>query len=212
MLDRFDDQARSVVRLAEEEARRLGHPYVGTEHLLLGVVVEGSGAAASAAERAGASVAATRSKVAEAVGKGAPSADGTDLPFSSRATRALERASRRALQEEADGRVLPGHVLVAVLSVEGRAGQVLRGLGVDTERLRLAVEAADEGPARSASSAEATEEPRRASGPRCPACHAFLESSLSHRVLRSDGEGRQHRNLVAAYCGACGETVGVFPG
>jgi ATP-dependent Clp protease ATP-binding subunit ClpA len=210
VLDRFDDQARMVVNLAEEEARELAHTYIGTEHLLLGVLVEGSGPAASTVERAGANLPATRRKVEEAVGKGRGASTDEELPFSSRASRALERAARLSLQAPG-GVVRPEHVLVGVLDVEGRAGQVLRGLGIDTTRLRAAVEAVEDRPATPAPREAPKPEARAPSGPRCPTCRTFLESSLSHRVLRSDGEGSQRRNLAVAYCGACGVTIGVFP-
>jgi hypothetical protein len=138
VFDRYSHQARTVVERAEAEARQLGHPHIGTEHLLLGLLgVDGS--AAGALRGAGARLDAARSKVAEAVGVRAASPFRGDLAFSARAGRALDRAARSSLQRR-DDQVETAHLLLGVLDVEGRAGQVLRGLGVDHGRLRAAVE------------------------------------------------------------------------
>jgi hypothetical protein len=137
-VERFSDRARRVVALAQEEAGQLGHPHVGTEHLLLGLVVGGDGPASRALVSAGATPAATRAKVAEAVGRAGTREPGP-RPFTTRAKRALDRAGRLSLQRR-DEQVEPEHVLLSVLDVEGRAGQVLRVLGVDVPSLRQAIE------------------------------------------------------------------------
>lgn len=138
MFDRYSHQARTVVERAEAEARQLGHPHIGTEHLLLGLLAA-DGSAAGSLRGAGARLDAARSKVAEAVGVRAASPFRGDLAFSARAGRALDRATRSSLQRR-DEQVETAHLLIGVLDVEGRAGQVLRGLGVDTGRLRAAAE------------------------------------------------------------------------
>ncbi len=138
MLEQFSDPARRVVTLAEEEAAGLGHPHVGTEHLLLGLLEEDGTAAAEVLSSAGVTEAATRDKVVEAVGPSDPPSSGGQLQRTARAQRALDRAARFSRARGA-GRVEPEDVLAGVLDVEGRAGQVLRGLGVDVGALGHAV-------------------------------------------------------------------------
>jgi hypothetical protein len=139
VFERYSDQARQAVELADVEARRLGHGHLGTEHLLLGIVAEGQSEAARALMAAGATLQGCRELVAEAVGE-QPQVPPTDgLRLTERANRALERAARLARRRR-DPLVETSHVLVSVLDVEGRAGQVLRGLGVDLVALRRAVE------------------------------------------------------------------------
>ena len=94
VLERFSDDAHRIVTLGEGEARRLGHPHIGTEHLLLGIVADGGSAAARALVASGVTLDACRDKVAEAVAIPGKVSDAGDLPFTDRAKRALERASR----------------------------------------------------------------------------------------------------------------------
>ncbi|HET9733439.1 MAG TPA: Clp protease N-terminal domain-containing protein [Acidimicrobiales bacterium] len=142
VVEQFDDGARRAVSIAREEAHQLRHKHVGTEHLLLGLLGLRGGAAYRALAASGVTVEGARRKAIEVVGALAAepvSEHAEDPPFSARATRALERAARFAAQ-----RGLPevgsGQVLLAVLDVEGTAGQVLRGLGVDVGRLGAAVD------------------------------------------------------------------------
>jgi Clp amino terminal domain, pathogenicity island component len=153
VLERFSDEARTAVDLAQAEARRLGHDHVGTEHLLLGILTEGHSRAARALIAVGVTPSACRQKVAEAVGKTTPSSRDGELDLTDRARRSLQRAVRLANRQRQD-HVEPEHILLSVIQVEGRAGQVLRGLGVDPARVRTMVaeqEAAGDGPAASAS-------------------------------------------------------------
>jgi ATP-dependent Clp protease ATP-binding subunit ClpA len=196
VLELFSDAARRLVVLAEEEARRLGHGHIGTEHLLLGIMADEESGAARALVAAGATLDACRVKVAEAV-----SIEGTsnvgDLPFTDRAKRTLERASRLSLRRH-DEHVEPEHVLLSLLDIEGTAGQVLRGLAVDLVRLRASVEAPAD--------PERTRDSKRGS-PRCAACGSDLESALAHCVVTSHGRGQQGREFVVAYCSACGSAI-----
>jgi len=136
VLERYSDEARTAVDLAQAEARRLGHDHVGTEHLLLGILTEGHSRAARALITVGVAPSACRQKVAEAVGTvpGPSSKDG-DLDLTERARRSLQRAVRLANRQRQD-HVEPEHILLSLIQVEGRAGQVLRGLGVDPGRVR----------------------------------------------------------------------------
>jgi hypothetical protein len=135
VLERFSDEARTAVDLAQVEARRLGHDHVGTEHLLLGILTEGQSRAARALIAVGVTPSACRQKVAEAVGKTAPVKRDAVLELTERARRSLERAVRLANRQRQD-HVEPEHILLSLIQVEGRAGQVLRGLGVDPARVR----------------------------------------------------------------------------
>jgi ATP-dependent Clp protease ATP-binding subunit ClpA len=206
VLDRFSDRSRRVVALAEEEAGRLGHQYVGTEHLLLGLLVEGESSATHALIAGGASLDAARQKVTEAVGR-SDRRTGGDLPFSVRASRALDRASRLSLQRR-DALVEPEHILLGVLDVEGTAGQVLRGIGVDVVALRTVV---DRGPVEGPTGAAAARSAADGVSPFCPVCGAALESALAHRVIQAAGSPRQARGFVVAYCSACGSALGATP-
>jgi Clp amino terminal domain, pathogenicity island component len=138
VLERFSDEARTAVDLAQAEARRLGHDHVGTEHLLLGILTEGRSRAARALIAVGVTPSACRQKVAEAVGNTTPARRDGELDLTERARRSLQRAVRLANRQRED-HVEPEHVLLSVIQVEGRAGQVLRGLGVDPARVRAAV-------------------------------------------------------------------------
>ena len=120
------------------EARRLDHPRVGTEHLLLGLLSDDDGEPADVLRAAGISLIAARHKVVEALGADAGSPNSEALPFTPRAQRALERAGRFSRKDQ-QPEVTAGHVLLGVLDVEGLACQVLRGLGADIVHLRNAV-------------------------------------------------------------------------
>jgi ATP-dependent Clp protease ATP-binding subunit ClpA len=135
VLENYSVGAQRVVSLATMEARRLDHPRVGTEHLLLGLLSDDDGEPADVLRAAGVSLAAARRKVVEASGADAGSPNSEALPFTPRAQRALERAARFS-RKELEPEVTAGQVLRGVLDVEGLACQVLRGLGVDIVHLR----------------------------------------------------------------------------
>src|SRR5260370_39945982 len=95
MFERFSDRARRVVVLAQEEARMLNHDYIGTEHLLLGLIHEGEGVAAKALESLGISLDAVRQQVEEIIGQGQQVPSG-HIPVTPRAKKVLELADREA--------------------------------------------------------------------------------------------------------------------
>src|SRR5436305_10144845 len=97
MFERFTDRARRVVVLAQEEARLLGHSYIGTEHILLGLISEQEGVAAKVLDRLGISLEAVRSKVEGIIGEGSGAPSG-HIPFTPRAKKVLELSLREALQ------------------------------------------------------------------------------------------------------------------
>jgi ATP-dependent Clp protease ATP-binding subunit ClpC len=98
MFERFTDRARRVVVLAQEEARMLNHDYIGTEHLLLGLIHEGQGVAARALESLGVSLEAVRQQVEEIIGQGQQETLSGHIPFTPRAKKVLELSLREAQQ------------------------------------------------------------------------------------------------------------------
>ncbi|WP_018024851.1 ATP-dependent Clp protease ATP-binding subunit [Corynebacterium ulceribovis] len=138
MFERFTDRARRVIVLAQDEARSLNHNYIGTEHILLGLIHEGEGVAAKALESMGISLDAVRSEVEELIGKGAQPPSG-HIPFTPRAKKVLEYSLREALQL---GHKYIGteHILLGLIREgEGVAAQVLVKLGADLPRVRQQV-------------------------------------------------------------------------
>jgi ATP-dependent Clp protease ATP-binding subunit ClpC len=138
MFERFTDRARRVVVLAQEEARMLDHSYIGTEHILLGLVREGEGVAAKALESLGISLDAVRQQVEEVIGRGLQAPSG-HIPFTPRAKKVMELSLRESLQL---GHTYIGteHILLGLIREgDGVAAQVLVGLGVDLNRARQQV-------------------------------------------------------------------------
>src|SRR6266511_3643585 len=128
MFQRFTDRARRVVHLAQEEARLLRHNYVGTEHLLLGLLYEGEGIAARALESLGISLEVVRARVEEIIGRGQITPSG-HIPFTPRAKKVLELSLREALQL-GHNYIGTEHLLLGLLREgEGVAAQVLAGFG-----------------------------------------------------------------------------------
>ena len=138
MFERFTERARRVVVLAQEEARALNHNYIGTEHILLGLVHDGEGVAAEALESLGISLEAVRLQVEEIIGRGASASTG-HIPFTPRAKKVLELSLREALQLGHDY-IGTEHILLGLIREgEGVAAQVLQRLGAGLERVRQEV-------------------------------------------------------------------------
>jgi ATP-dependent Clp protease ATP-binding subunit ClpC len=138
LFERFTDRARRVVVLAQEEARLLNHNYIGTEHILLGLIHEGEGVAAKALESLGISLEAVRNQVEEIIGQGGSSPSG-HIPFTPRAKKVLELSLREALQL-GHNYIGTEHVLLGLIREgEGVAAQVLVKLGADLSRVRQQV-------------------------------------------------------------------------
>ena len=134
MFERFTDRARRVVVLAQEEARMLNHNYIGTEHLLLGLIHEGEGVAAKALDSMGITLTGAREQVQDIIGPGQQAPSG-HIPFTPRAKKVLELSLREALQL-GHNYIGTEHILLALLEFENGDG-VLSGLGIDkaaTER------------------------------------------------------------------------------
>jgi ClpA/ClpB-like protein len=138
MFERFTDRARRVVVLAQEEARHLNHNYIGTEHILLGLVHEDQGVAARALTELGVSLEAVRGEVEGIVGRGERPATG-QIPFTPRAKKVLELSLREAIQLNCNY-IGTEHILLGVVREgEGVAAQVLVKLGADLDRVRQQV-------------------------------------------------------------------------
>ena len=138
MFERFTDRARTVVVMAQEEARGLGHNYIGTEHILLGLLAEGNGVAAKVLEGAGISLGVARADVERIIGRGVdiPAAN---IPFTPRAKKLLEHSLRESLRL-GNNYIDSEHILLGLLSEgEGVAAQILVSHGLALDDARVAV-------------------------------------------------------------------------
>jgi ATP-dependent Clp protease ATP-binding subunit ClpC len=138
MFERFTDRARRVVVQAQEESRRLNHNYIGTEHLLLGILREDDGVAAEALASLGVGLDPAREQVAEIIGRGQVAPSG-HIPFTPRAKKVLELSLREALGL-GHRYIGPEHILLGLITEgHGVAVEVLRVLGADPEQVRARV-------------------------------------------------------------------------
>jgi ATP-dependent Clp protease ATP-binding subunit ClpC len=136
MFERFTDRARRTLVLAQDEARRLGHDFLGTEHVLLGLIAEGEGVAAKAMEELGVSLEDVRRRVMEVIPSGTPGAPGVAPPFTPRAKRVLELSLREALTL-GHNYIGTEHVLLGLVREgEGVASQVLVATGLSAAQVR----------------------------------------------------------------------------
>jgi len=135
MFERFTDRARRVVVLAQDEARRLDHDYIGTEHLLLGLLHEGQGVAAQALDGLGVDLAEVRRRVEEIIGRGQHAPSG-HIPFTPRAKKVLELSLREALDLGHDY-IGTEHILLGIVREgQGVAAQVLAAMGAGEDEIR----------------------------------------------------------------------------
>ncbi|WP_296138169.1 ATP-dependent Clp protease ATP-binding subunit [uncultured Tessaracoccus sp.] len=138
MFERFTDRARRVIVLAQDEAKLLNHSYIGTEHILLGLIHEGEGVAAKALESLGISLEQVREQVEEIIGTGQQPPSG-HVPFTPRAKKVLELSLREALQMN-HNYIGTEHMLLGLIREgEGVAASVLIKLGADLNRVRNTV-------------------------------------------------------------------------
>ena len=208
MFERFTDRARRVVVLAQEEARLLNHNYIGTEHLLLGLIHEGEGIAAKALERLGVSLEVVRSRVEEIIGLGGSAPSG-HIPFTPRAKKVLELSLREALQL-GHNYIGTEHLLLGLIREgEGVAAQVLAQLGLDLALVRQEVLQLLSGyappvegrpqtapPADTPAGARARDEARRLAGDRPVGTHHVVSAILG-----------DHESLGAKALAALGVTA-----
>ena len=184
----------------------LEHNYIGTEHILLGVLHEGEGIAAQALEKLGVPLEGVRKEVETIIGRGDAPAVG-HIPFTPRAKKVLELSLREALHL-GHNYIGTEHLLLGLVREgEGVGSQVLKKMGADLEHVREAVVSLLSGYSGRPESEGGTV-PKR--GPTCPRCRAPLEETAAYRVLEVpdfDREGEKS-SLTVAFCRACGASLG----
>jgi ATP-dependent Clp protease ATP-binding subunit ClpA len=204
MFKRFTDPARRVVVLAQEEARMLNHNYIGTEHILLGLIHEGQGVAAKALESLNISLEAVRDRVEEIIGQGQAAPTG-HIPFTPRAKKIFELSFREALH----GHTYIGteHILLGLVREgEGVAAQVLQQMGIDLGRTRGEVirRLSGEHPA----AAETAGAAQSVEAARCASCQARLSDSGRISALEVQDEEGRPTTVRLLYCSSCGAPIG----
>jgi ATP-dependent Clp protease ATP-binding subunit ClpC len=211
MFERFTSSARRVLVLAQEEARLLNHNFMGTEHLLLGLLHEGDGVAAQALERSGITLEGARSEVEATIGVAADLPGGSP-PFTPRAKKVLELSLRESMQM-GQGHIGTEHLLLGLIREgEGVASTVILSLGVGLGELRQEVidlmsETGNDEPG--------IQEPRpREEPPQCPRCGAGLAEEGRYRVLdvrHHDSEaGEPTLSIPVIFCNRCSRALGGF--
>jgi ATP-dependent Clp protease ATP-binding subunit ClpC len=218
VFERFTDRARRSVVLAQAEARMLNHNYIGTEHLLLGLVSAGEGVAFEALKTLGVSTTDVRAQVRLIVGEGQAAPTG-HIPFTPRAKKVLELALREALQL-GHNYIGTEHILLGLIREgEGVAAQVLETLGADLGRARQTVmqllsgwtEVAEaSGGEETGAYVEVTASPVEAivdDAPTCPNCFGALDETLAVKVLETTAES-ETLSVKIAYCTRCGVALG----
>ncbi len=215
VFERFTDRSRRVLVLAQEEARLLGHSFIGTEHILLGLIHEGDGVAAKALEALEIHLEAVRREVEKTVGASGQAPAGSP-PFTPRAKKVLELSLREALQL-GHNYIGTEHMLLGLIREgEGVAAQVLTTLGADLARVRQQVivllggQASPEGAEAVGVSPEAGRD-----GPRCPTCRSALDGHVGYRVLGVGPVGQPETSEVIdvmfVYCLRCGVMLAHTP-
>src|SRR6202789_490773 len=214
VFERFTDRARRVLVLAQEEARLLNHSFIGTEHILLGLIHEGEGVAAKALESLGISLEAVREKVEETIGMAGTAPSGSP-PFTPRAKKGLELSLREALQLN-HSYIGTEHILLGLVREgEGVAATVLVSLGADLPRVRQEVNSLmSGGPERQAG--RSAGDPDDAAGhsspsrePRCPHCSGNVTEAARFRTIAVPPEEgtADPLSLRVVYCMHCGTTL-----
>lgn len=214
MFERFTDRARRVLVLAQEEARLLNHNFIGTEHILLGLIHEGEGVAAKALESLGVSLERVREKVELTAGPAGYSTTGSP-PFTPRAKKVIELSLREALQL-GHNYIGTEHMLLGVVREgKGIAAQVLVIVGADLATVRqrvLDLLAVYQPPEAAAGGVSFTE---HRDGPRCPVCRRLLEDDVGYRVLAvspvAEGGGSEPVDVLFVYCLGCGVVIAHTP-
>jgi ATP-dependent Clp protease ATP-binding subunit ClpC len=222
MFERFTDRARRVVVLAQEEARMLNHDYIGTEHILLGLIREGGGVAYQALSQMDISLVQVRAAIEHMIGEGQRAPTG-HIPFTPRAKKVLELSLREALQL---GHTYIGteHILLGLVREgEGVAAQVLGRYGANMDRVRHTVIELLSGYARTVATAVAgttetlmSEVVARGAVestegfPTCPTCRSALAGTLAATTLELK-DGDETTMVKMAYCSRCGTALGTIP-
>ena len=199
----------------------LNHNYIGTEHILLGLLRVEDGLAAKALTSLGVSLEPARRQVEEIIGQGQGIIPG-HIPFTPRAKKVLELSLREALQL-GHNYIGTEHILLGLIREgEGVAAQVLQKLGADLNRVRQTVvqllseyvELAEPSGAEAVGAftegVSPTSEPLGDDAPTCPNCFGALDETLAIRVLETTAEG-ETLSVKIAYCSRCGVALGLVP-
>lgn len=216
VFERFTDQGRRVLVFAQEEARGLNHNFIGTEHILLGLIRENEGVAAHALAQLGITLETARAKVAQTVSP-AESLVGSP-PFTPRAKKVLELSLRESLQL-GHNYIGTEHILLGLIrDGDGVAAEVLVGSGVELPRIRQEVLRALSGYGSRAESAPVVTEPIQPVGeaPRCPRCGTALAGEVRYRPLEATPAGHDPADammtVAVIYCDRCATALGTVPG
>ncbi len=207
MFERFTDRSRRVLVYAQEEAARLKHSFMGTEHILLGLIREEAGVAAIALGRCGISLEAARTQVELIVSSPADQADGSP-PFTPRAKKILELSLREALQL-GHSYIGTEHILLGLIREgQGVGAAVIERLDVDLGLVRQEVIALMSGTAEGV----VRKRSKVADPPRCQRCGAGLAEDARYRVIEipQDGRGvaKDPISVRMVYCQLCGIVIG----
>ena len=221
MFERFTEPARRVLALAQEEARLLNHNFIGTEHILLGLLHQPQSRAGRALTALNINLYNARAKVEETVGPADTATTGSP-PFTPRAKKVLELALREALQL-GHNYIGPEHLLLGLLREgEGVGARVLVNLGADLSRVRLQVtELLAEDPGTTLGQVQKAVGVQRSPGPLCSWCRSELSESARYRTIdvppdESGGEAGAleagaleagPRKVTVFYCSRCGTVL-----
>ena len=211
VFERFTDRARRVLVLAQEEARLLRHAYIGTEHLLLGMIHEHRGIAAQVLAELGITTERARHQLEQIVGIHDGEPPTGSPPFTSRAKKVLELSLREALQL-GHSYIGPEHMLLGLVREgEGTGARIIQDLGVELKDVRVAVLREIMGD--QSWSEEDSEDTWFAvsSTPRCKGCSASLESVLRYRTatVPSTSPDLPSLSVDIVYCNQCGTVISV---
>jgi ATP-dependent Clp protease ATP-binding subunit ClpC len=206
VFERFTDRARRIVVLAQEEAFLLKHTYIGTEHILLGLLSEREGVAGRVLESLGISLDSVRHQVEQRVGRGTSAPQG-HIPFTPRAKKVLELALREALQL-GHNYIGTEHLLLGLIREgEGVASQVLGKLGADLDTVRRQVIQTLSAAAPAMGEALLSGPPT--DPPNCPRCKASVRTNAQVMPLTLSTQENQEVHLLAIYCGKCGSHLSI---
>jgi ATP-dependent Clp protease ATP-binding subunit ClpC len=213
VFERFTERARRVLTFAQEEARQLNHSFIGTEHILLGLIREGDGVGAQALRSLGISLQAVRDQVQETIGAAGTVATGSP-PFTPRAKKVLELALREALQMN-HSYIGTEHILLGLVREgEGVAATVLVSLGADLPRVRREVinlmSAAEE--REGVRHVDVPAHPSPPKEPRCPRCNDNVSEAARFRtiVVAPDEGSANPLPVHLVYCAHCGTVLHMF--
>ena len=203
MFERFTDDARRVVVLAQEEARLLRHNYIGTEHLVLALTL-GRSDTPGIIEWLGFSHQGLQEHVETEVGPGSEDPSG-HIPFTPNARRILKASLTAALQLNSQ-QIRPEHMLIAIARTPGCVAY--RVLGLDEERSQQIITAISETLTGAPLPDPPDAQDMSAQGPMCRGCRAELTQHLAHRTITSTDPAGDSVEVTIAYCGRCGLSVG----